>query len=132
MRVCVCMCVRVCVSVCVRVCIFRGKCVMLHALVTLLVLYLVFPEFSATHAKKVIGAGVVLQRKASIKSVAPELKNKVLCSCCRCTMVGQSASAVLNVFNRRVPRSAWLRCSVGRRREQLKPVQHVSSWHRIS
>lgn len=35
-------------------------------------------EFSATHAKRVIGSGVVLERKASITGVVPELKNKVV------------------------------------------------------
>ena len=36
-------------------------------------------EFSARHAKRVIGSGVVLERKASISAGPPsELKNKVL------------------------------------------------------
>lgn len=35
-------------------------------------------EFSAGHAKRVIGSGVVLERKASISGTIPELKNKVL------------------------------------------------------
>lgn len=34
-------------------------------------------EFSASHAQRIIGPGVVLERKASISTVAVELKNKV-------------------------------------------------------